>query len=124
MIAKRVEAMNQLALGRNLTTRKTRKRQFLEEMERVVPWPVLVSIVEPYSPKSRTGRPPFAIETMLRIHYLQQWFVGLRLVLGSVRCRRQQSVDNKFKTKRRFVKTLSLPVPMISRMLSGVTAGE
>ena len=74
MITKRVEAMNQLALGLNLTTKKTRKREFLEEMNRVVPWPVLVSIVEPYSPKARTGRPPFAIETMLRIHYLQQWF--------------------------------------------------
>ena len=74
MIAKRVEAMNQLALGLNLTTKKTRKREFLEEMNRVVPWPVLVSIVEPHSPKAKTGRPPFAIETMLRIHYLQQWF--------------------------------------------------
>ena len=40
----------------------------------MVPCTVLVSIVEPYSPKARTGRPPFAIETMLRIHYLQQWF--------------------------------------------------
>jgi hypothetical protein len=73
MITKRVEAMNQLALGLNLTTKKTRKREFLEEMNRVVPWPVLVSIVEPYSPKARTGRPPFAIETMLRIHYLHVW---------------------------------------------------
>jgi IS5 family transposase len=24
--------------------------------------------------EAKTGRPPFAIETMLRIHYLQQWF--------------------------------------------------
>jgi len=39
-----------------------------------VPWGVLVQIVEPHYPKARTGRPPFAIETMLRIHYLQQWF--------------------------------------------------
>jgi IS5 family transposase len=35
---------------------------------------VLVQIVEPHYPKAKTGRPPFAIETMLRIHYLQQWF--------------------------------------------------
>jgi len=40
----------------------------------VVPWAVLVSIVEPRYPKARTGRPPFGIQTMLRIHYLQQWF--------------------------------------------------
>lgn len=66
--------MKQLGLGLNLSTKKTRKREFLEEMERVVPWAALVQIVAPYYPKARTGRPPFAIETMLRIHYLQQWF--------------------------------------------------
>ena len=74
MIAKRVDAMKQLGLGLNLSTKKTRKREFLEDMERVVPWAVLVQIVEPHYPRAKTGRPPFAIETMLRIHYLQQWF--------------------------------------------------
>ena len=66
--------MKQLGLGLNLSTKKTRKREFLEEMERVVPWGALVQIVAPYYPKAKTGRPPFGIETMLRIHYLQQWF--------------------------------------------------
>ena len=66
--------MKQLGLGLNLSTKKTRKREFLEEMERVVPWAALVQIVEPHSPRAKTGRPPFAVETMLRIHYLQQWF--------------------------------------------------
>src|SRR5436190_6074789 len=66
--------MKQLGLGLNLSTKKTRKREFLEHMERVVPWAVLVQIVEPHYPKAKTGRPPFGIETMLRIHYLQQWF--------------------------------------------------
>jgi IS5 family transposase len=66
--------MKQASLGLNLSTKKTRKRELLEEMERVVPWKVLVEIIEPYWPKSKTGRPPFAIETMLRIHYMQQWF--------------------------------------------------
>jgi IS5 family transposase len=66
--------MKQLGLGLNLSTKKTRKREFLDEMERVVPWSALVQVVEPYYPKGKTGRPPFCIETMLRIHYLQQWF--------------------------------------------------
>ena len=66
--------MKQLGLGLNLSTKKTRKREFLEEMERVVPWGALVQIVEPHCPRAKTGRPPFAVETMLRIHYLQQWF--------------------------------------------------
>ena len=66
--------MKQLGLGLNLSTKRTRKREFLDEMERVVPWAALVQVVEPYYPKAKTGRPPFGIETMLRIHYLQQWF--------------------------------------------------
>jgi IS5 family transposase len=66
--------MKQLGLGLNLSTKKTRKREFLEDMERVVPWTVLVQIVAPHYPRAKTGRPPFGIETMLRIHYLQQWF--------------------------------------------------
>ena len=66
--------MNQLGLGLNLSTKKTRKREFLEEMERVVPWAALVQIVEPHCPRAKTGRPPMPVETMLRIHYLQQWF--------------------------------------------------
>jgi transposase, IS5 family len=66
--------MKQLGLGLNLSTKKTRKREFLEEMERVVPWDVLVQIVQPHYPKAKTGRPPFGIQTMLRVHYLQQWF--------------------------------------------------
>lgn len=66
--------MKQQSLGLNLLTKKTRKREFLEQMNKVVPWDVLVQIVAPHYPKAKTGRPPFAIETMLRIHYLQQWF--------------------------------------------------
>lgn len=63
-----------MGLCLNLSTKKTRKREFLDKMDRVVPWSALVQIVEPHSPQAETGRPPFAIEVMLRIHYLQQWF--------------------------------------------------
>jgi IS5 family transposase len=66
--------MKQLGLGLNLSTKRTRKREFLDEMERVVPWAALVQVVQPYYPRAKTGRPPFGIESMLRIHYLQQWF--------------------------------------------------
>jgi IS5 family transposase len=66
--------MKQLGLGLNLSTKRTRKREFLEEMERVVPWEALVQLVRPHAPKAKTGRPAFDIETMLRIHYMQQWF--------------------------------------------------
>jgi IS5 family transposase len=58
MIVKRVVPASQLGLGLNLSTKKTRKREFLDEMDRVVPWGALVQIVEPHSPRAKTGRPP------------------------------------------------------------------
>ena len=66
--------MKQADLGLNLTTKRTRKREFLAQMERVVPWAALVQLVAPHAPEGRKGRPPFSVETMLRVHFMQQWF--------------------------------------------------
>ena len=66
--------MKQADLGLNLSTKRTRKREFLDEMNHVVPWPSLVELVTPYAPEGKKGRPPFPVETMLRIHFMQQWF--------------------------------------------------
>jgi len=66
--------MRQADLGLNLSTKPTRKRKFLDEMERVVPWKALVELVAPFAPEGKRGRPPFAVESMLRIHFMQQWF--------------------------------------------------
>ena len=66
--------MKQADLGLNLTTKRTRKREFLDEMNRVVPWAALVELVAPYAPQGKRGRPPFSVETMLRVHFMQQWF--------------------------------------------------
>ncbi|VWC38597.1 transposase, IS4 family protein [Burkholderia lata] len=64
----------QLDLGLNLSTKRTRKREFLDEMKCVVPWLRLIQLIEPYYPKGKTGRPPVPIATMLQIHFMQQWF--------------------------------------------------
>ncbi len=53
----------------------TRREQFLDEMNRVVPWADLVAVIEPVYPKAEgPGRPPVGVERMLRLHCLQQWF--------------------------------------------------
>ena len=72
--------MKQISLattGFELVTKRTRKRVFLDEMNLVVPWTELVGLTQPFAsggtgPKG--GRPSFPVETMLRIHFLQQWF--------------------------------------------------
>jgi IS5 family transposase len=71
--------MKQMSLGESgyeRKTKRTRKREFLDEMNLVVPWAELVSLIAPHAPAAgaKGGRPPFAVETMLRIHFLQQWF--------------------------------------------------
>ena len=70
--------MKQMSLGESgfeRKTKRTRKREFLDEMNLVVPWAELVSLIAPHAPApgAKGGRPPFAVETMLRIHFLQ-WF--------------------------------------------------
>ena len=54
--------------------KKTRREVFLEEMELVVPWKVLFKIIEPHYPMAGRGRRPYALESMLRVHLMQNWF--------------------------------------------------
>jgi IS5 family transposase len=55
-------------------SKKTRRTEFLEEMEQVVPWPELCALVEPYYPKAGQGRPAVGVERMVRMYFVQQWF--------------------------------------------------
>jgi transposase, IS5 family len=53
----------------------TRRELFLGEMDKVVPWSELLALIEPsYPTAGRRGRPPMPAATMLRIHFMQQWY--------------------------------------------------
>ena len=54
--------------------KKTRREKFLEEMERIMPWAELESLIEPHYPREGKGRPPVGLSIMLRIYFLQHWF--------------------------------------------------
>ena len=54
--------------------KQTRKERFLAEMEQVVPWSVLVRLIAPVYPEAGNGRRPYPLETMLRVHLMQNWF--------------------------------------------------
>lgn len=68
--------MSLCTAGFERKTKRTRKREFLDEMNLVVPWTELVALIAPHAPApgAKDGRPPFGVHTMLRIHFLQQWF--------------------------------------------------
>lgn len=55
--------------------RQTRREKFLSEMDQVVPWEALLSVLRPHYPSSgRRGRQPINLETKLRIYFMQQWY--------------------------------------------------
>jgi IS5 family transposase len=69
--------MKQITLGSTgfeKHAKATRRAQFLAEMDRVVPWEQLCSLIQPVYSKGVVGRPPVGVERMLRIYFLQQWF--------------------------------------------------
>jgi IS5 family transposase len=54
--------------------KKTRREVFLGEMDQVVPWKSLLGLIEPFYPVAGRGRHPYPLETMLRVHLMQNWF--------------------------------------------------
>jgi IS5 family transposase len=63
-----------MAAGFEKHQKRTRRAEFLSQMEIVVPWRELVAEIEPFYPKAGNGRPPVGLERMLRMYFLQQWF--------------------------------------------------
>ena len=54
--------------------RKTRREKFLERMDALIPWPRLVKKLKKHYPKGTRARPPYPLETMLRIHCMQLFY--------------------------------------------------
>jgi len=52
----------------------TRRERFLQEMDAVIPWAALETLVVPHYPTAGRGRRPLPLATMLRVYFLQQWF--------------------------------------------------
>ena len=67
--------MSQLSFA-SLTPKKKQisTETFLNEMNRVIPWKELLSVIQPYYYSGKCGRKPMKLELMLRIYFLQQWF--------------------------------------------------
>ena len=51
--------------------RKTKREEFLEIMDEIIPWDEWVEFVSPYYPSGKRGRPTMGIEKMLRMYLLQ-----------------------------------------------------
>ena len=58
----------------SLRKKKTRREEFLDTMDQMIPWKDWISMIQPYYPSGKRGRPPRGIETMLRMYLMQNWF--------------------------------------------------
>ena len=62
------------ALSDELSQVRTKKRAFLGEIERIVPWEKWISIIKPYYYKGERGNKPYDLERMLRIYLVQNLY--------------------------------------------------
>ena len=53
---------------------KTSKKEFLEQIERIIPWKKWIEIIKPCYYKGERGNKPYDLELMLRIHILQNLY--------------------------------------------------
>lgn len=57
-----------------LAQAKTRKKEFLTQMDRIIPWTEWVALIKPCYYKGERGNKPYDLELMLRIHVLQKLY--------------------------------------------------
>lgn len=60
--------------GIPLAALRTRRAQFLAELDRLLPWQQWEGMIEPHYPKRGKGRPPYPLRPLLHLYLLRQWF--------------------------------------------------
>ena len=61
-------------LSDELAQRKTKKKEFLNRIDRIVPWDEWIKIIEPHYYKGGRGNKPYDKELMLRLYLLQNLY--------------------------------------------------
>lgn len=62
------------ALSDELSQVRTKKKKFLEQIERIVPWGEWISMIRPYYYKGERSNKPYDLELMLRLYLLQNLY--------------------------------------------------
>ena len=52
----------------------TKKKEFLAQINRIIPWSEWIGIIQPYYYKGECGNKPYALELMLRVHLVQNLY--------------------------------------------------
>ena len=62
------------ALTDELAQVRTKKKEFLEQMDRLIPWGEWITLIQPFYYKGERGNKPYDMELMLRIYILQNLY--------------------------------------------------
>ena len=62
------------ALTDELGQTNTRKKEFLQQIDRIIPWEEWIGIIEPHYYKEERGNKPYDLEEMLRMHLVQNLY--------------------------------------------------
>ena len=66
--------MSMSALSDELAQVRTKKKEFLAQIERIVPWKEWLVLIQPCYYKGERGNKPYPLETMLRLYLLQNLY--------------------------------------------------
>ena len=66
--------MSLSALSDELAQVRTKKKEFLAEMDRIVPWGEWIALIQPCYYKGERGNKPYDLERMLRIYLVQNLY--------------------------------------------------
>lgn len=66
--------MTMTALSDELAQVRTKKKEFLAQIERIVPWKEWLTLIQPCYYKGERGNKPYPLETMLRLYLLQNLY--------------------------------------------------
>lgn len=53
---------------------RTKKKEFLEQIDRIVPWGEWKAIIQPYYYKGERGNKPYDLDFMIRLYMLQNLY--------------------------------------------------
>ena len=62
------------AFNDELAQVRTKKKEFLAQMDRIIPWGEWKALIQPYYYKGERGNKPYELELMLRLFILQNLY--------------------------------------------------
>ena len=66
--------MSLSGLSDELSQVRTKKKEFLSQIERIVPWGEWIKLIRPHYYKGERGNKPYDLERMLRIYLVQNLY--------------------------------------------------